>query len=93
MVATEPTPLREDVEFISIPEWCKRVGCSLDSGYRAARRNEIAGMFRIGRLVRVNWNAFVSATTEGLVPAPSADRESGQPGGPVLARHANRRAG
>lgn len=92
MVATEPTPLRSDVEFISIPEWCKRVGCSLDSGYRAARRNEIAGMFRIGRLVRVNWSAFVSATTEGPEPAPLADRESERPDGPVLAGHASRPA-
>ena len=49
-------------EFISVPEWCKRVGCSLDAGYRAARREEIAGLFRIGRLMRINWDAFVDAT-------------------------------
>lgn len=53
-----------EIEFISIPTWCKRVGCSLDSGYRAARRDEIPGLFRIGRLVRINWTAFVTATTE-----------------------------
>jgi hypothetical protein len=61
-----------DPEFISVPVWCKRVGCSLDSGYRAARRNDIPGMFRIGRLVRINWDAFVSATSEGPLWAPSA---------------------
>ena len=49
-------------EFVTIPIWCRRVGCSLDSGYRAARRNEIPGQFRIGWLVRVNWEAFVRAT-------------------------------
>jgi hypothetical protein len=49
-------------EFISVPEWCKRVGCSLDAGYRAARRNEIARLFRIGKLMRINWEAFVAAT-------------------------------
>lgn len=92
MVATEPIPLSPNLEFISIPEWCKRVGCSLDSGYRAARRNEIAGMFRIGRLVRVNWSAFVSATTEGSAPAPSTHPEFEQPGGPVPATHASRPA-
>ncbi|MHB1534750.1 MAG: hypothetical protein ACYC1D_09110 [Acidimicrobiales bacterium] len=55
-------PIDSQVEFISVPEWCRRVGCSLDAGYRAARRNEIAGLFRIGRLMRVNWQAFVAAT-------------------------------
>jgi len=53
---------RRDIEFISIPEWCRRLGCAPDSGYRAARRDEIPGLFRIGRLVRVNWPAFVEAT-------------------------------
>jgi predicted DNA-binding transcriptional regulator AlpA len=49
-------------EFIGIPEWCRRVGCSRESGYRAARREEIPGLFRIGRLKRVNWSVFVEAT-------------------------------
>lgn len=49
-------------EFIGVPEWCRRVGCSLDAGYRAARNNEIPGIFRIGRLMRINWQAFVAAT-------------------------------
>jgi predicted DNA-binding transcriptional regulator AlpA len=57
-----PPAIRRDPEFISIPEWSRRVGCAPDSGYRAARRNEIPGMFRIGRLMRVNWQAFVEAT-------------------------------
>lgn len=55
-------------EFVTIPEWCRRVDCSLDSGYRAARRNDIPGLFRIGRLMRVNWEAFVAATS-GVMPA------------------------
>jgi len=50
------------VEFIGMPEWCRRVGCSRESGYRAARRDEIPGLFRIGRLKRVNWSVFVDAT-------------------------------
>jgi hypothetical protein len=53
------------VQFISVPEWCKRVGCSLDAGYRAARRDEIAGLFRIGKLMRINWQAFAAATFQG----------------------------
>jgi hypothetical protein len=55
-------PPTDQPEFIGIPEWCRRVGCSLDSGYRAARRDQITGLFRIGRLMRVNWDAFVGAT-------------------------------
>jgi predicted DNA-binding transcriptional regulator AlpA len=50
------------VEFIGIPEWCRRVGCSRESGYRAARRDEIPGLFRVGRLKRINWDVFVSTT-------------------------------
>lgn len=57
-----------DVEFISVPEWCRRVGCSLDAGYRAARRSEIVGLFRIGRLMRVNWAAFVASTATTRQP-------------------------
>jgi hypothetical protein len=51
-----------DVEFISVPEWCRRMGCSLDSGYRAVRRDQVPGLFRIGRLIRINWPAFVAVT-------------------------------
>ncbi len=68
------TPKFEDgdgLEFISVPEWCRRVGCSLDAGYRAARRGEIAGLFRIGRLMRINWQAFVAATFSAPTPSRS----------------------
>lgn len=61
---TQATQARVDPEFISIPEWCRRVGCSLDAGYKAARRNEISGLFRIGKLMRINWTAFVASTAE-----------------------------
>jgi len=35
----------EEVEFIGIPEWRRRIGCSRDSGYRAAGWNDISGVF------------------------------------------------
>jgi hypothetical protein len=57
-------------EFVSVPEWCRRVGCSLDSGYRAARRHEIPGQFRVGRLVRINWAAFLAATAAAPEAVP-----------------------
>ena len=67
----------QDVEFISIPEWCRRVGCAPDSGYRAARRGEIPGMFRIGRLMRVNWPAFLDATARsGRSSGPASSERS-----------------
>lgn len=62
MSTTWSRPAVTETEFISIPQWCRRVGCAPDSGYRAARRDEIPGLFRIGRLMRVNWPAFVEAT-------------------------------
>lgn len=68
-------PTAKECEFVSIPEWCGRVGCSLDTGYRAARRNQIPGLFRIGRLVRVNWDGFVASTRPPEPPAPSAGPE------------------
>jgi hypothetical protein len=49
-------------EFVSVAVWCRRVGCSLDAGYRAARNNEIPGLFRIGRILRIKWPAFVAST-------------------------------
>jgi hypothetical protein len=63
---SEPVP-PQGPEFIGIPEWCRRVGCSRESGYRAARRDEIPGLFRIGRLKRVNWLVFVNATDQSSV--------------------------
>jgi len=62
----------ETLEFITIPEWCRRVGCSIDTGYRVARRDNIPGLFRIGRLMRVNWSAFV-ATTDPAQRAPEVE--------------------
>ena len=46
-------------EFISIPEWARRLGVSNDSAYKAARTGQIPRCFAIGRLYRVNWSAFV----------------------------------
>jgi predicted DNA-binding transcriptional regulator AlpA len=58
---------QQTAEFIGIPEWCRRVGCSRESGYRAARRDQIPGLFRIGRLKRVNWSVFVNAAARANV--------------------------
>lgn len=44
-----------DTQFISVPEWARRVGVSKDSAYKAARLGQIPGCFVIGRLYRVNW--------------------------------------
>jgi hypothetical protein len=49
-----------EAEFISIPEWSRRVGISAESGYKAARLGHIPGCFGIGRLYRVNWPVFVA---------------------------------
>ena len=60
-----------DVQFISIPEWGRRMGVSKDSAYKAARLGQIPGCFAIGRLYRVNWSAFVerSGLAGGQQPA------------------------
>lgn len=50
-------------EFISIPEWGRRLGISKDSAYKAARLGQIPGCFAIGRLYRVNWSAFVERSS------------------------------
>ena len=61
---TKPTRMKADTpEFISIPEWARRLGLSAESGYKAARLGEIPGCFNIGRLYRVNWPVFVEATS------------------------------
>jgi hypothetical protein len=49
-------------EFVSIPEWARRLGISAESGYKAARLGQIPGCFNIGRLYRVNWPRFVEST-------------------------------
>ena len=64
-----------DGQFISIPEWGRRVGVSKDSAYKAARLGQIPGCFAIGRLYRVNWSAFVERS--GLVGGEQAAEEVG----------------
>lgn len=63
-------------EFISIPEWCRRVGLSKDSAYKAARLGQIPGCFAIGRLYRINWTAFVERS--GLAGGDRAFRLEGE---------------
>jgi hypothetical protein len=50
-------------EFISTPEWGRRLGISKDSAYKPARLGQIPGCFAVGRLHRVNWSAFVERTS------------------------------
>ena len=64
-----------DVQFISIPEWGRRVGLSKDSAYKAARLGQIPGCFAVGRLYRVNWSAFVERS--GLAGGQQAVEEVG----------------
>ena len=63
------------VQFISIPEWGRRMGLSKDSAYKAARLGEIPGCFAIGRLYRVNWSAFVDRS--GLAGGQQPSEEVG----------------
>ena len=58
-IDTSEVTLTSSAEFISIPEWCRRVGVSKDSAYKAARSGRIPGCFVIGRLYRINWPAFL----------------------------------
>ena len=64
-----------DMQFISIPEWGRRMGVSKDSAYKAARLGQIPGCFAIGRLYRVNWSAFVERS--GLAGGEQAAEEVG----------------
>ena len=51
-----------EVEFISVPEWGRRVGLSRNTAYRAARLGSIAGCIHIGQRYIVNWPAFVASS-------------------------------
>jgi hypothetical protein len=64
-----------DLQFISIPEWGRRVGLSKDSAYKAARLGQIPGCFSVGRLHRVNWSAFVERS--GLAGGEQVAEEVG----------------
>jgi excisionase family DNA binding protein len=51
-----------EAEIISVPELARRIDISKESAYKAVRRGEVPGAFVVGRLVRVNWTAFIQAT-------------------------------
>ena len=62
---TRSTPDSEPVteaEIISVPELARRIDVSKESAYKAIRRGEIPGAFSVGRLMRVNWTAFIKST-------------------------------
>ena len=71
----EPPEATPAPEFISIPEWARRIGISKDSAYKAARIGQIPGCFAIGRLYRVNWSAFVERS--GLLGGEERAEEVG----------------
>ena len=58
--AEEATTVDLSPEYITIPEWARRMSVSADSAYKAARLGHIPGCFAIGRLYRVNWPVFVA---------------------------------
>ena len=64
-----------ETEFITIPEWARRLGISPDSAYKAARLGQIPGCFAIGRLYRVNWPVFVRRAGEEGEPGGRASAE------------------
>ena len=51
-----------EAEFITVPEWAKRVGLSRNSGYRAVDAGEVPGAVRFGGRIVINWLAFLRAT-------------------------------
>jgi predicted DNA-binding transcriptional regulator AlpA len=53
-----------DAEFISVEEFAHRIGVSRQSAYRAIYRDEVPGVFRLGRRVTINWPAFAAKTYE-----------------------------
>jgi predicted DNA-binding transcriptional regulator AlpA len=59
--APDAEPVTE-AEITSVPEWARRIGISKESAYKAVRRDEVPGAFTVGRLVRVNWTAFIKST-------------------------------
>jgi hypothetical protein len=80
-------PSPPDAEFISIPEWARRVGVSADSAYKAARLRQIPGCFPIGRLYRVNWPVFVErAAAEAARRTEGPGDDDGIAKGPVARR-------
>ena len=62
-------------EFISVPEWARRMDICNDSAYKAVRLGQIPGCFAIGRLYRVNWSAFVERS--GLLGGQERAEEIG----------------
>jgi predicted DNA-binding transcriptional regulator AlpA len=53
-----------EAEFISVEEFARRIGVSKQSAYRAIYRDEVPGVFKLGRRVTINWTAFVAKTYE-----------------------------
>ncbi len=62
-------------EFISVQEFAVRVGVAKQAAYRAIKRDEVPGVYRVGGRVTVNWSAFVAATYE-RTSVPRAEHDT-----------------
>ena len=69
-------------EFISIPEWARRLGISKETAYKSARMGQIPGCFAVGRLYRVNWPAFVERS--GLAGGDGMQKGAEEVGGVLV---------
>ena len=59
-------------EWITVPEFARRMGISKPSAYKAVRRDKVPGAFSMGKLVRVNWTYFVATAGKTSPPSSSA---------------------
>jgi len=70
--ATEIGPaagVRNDIEWVDIPELAARVGLAKESVYRLARSGRLRGAVRMGRRYVVNYSVFVEASKEPMTVA------------------------
>jgi hypothetical protein len=54
--------VKEHPRIVPLKKWCEIVDVKDSLGYELSRRDNIPGMFRVGRQIRVNLDAYFEQT-------------------------------
>lgn len=55
-------PAEWPVEFITVPEFARRVGVARETAYRLVKRHEVPGTVKLGQTIRIRWDLWLRAT-------------------------------
>jgi excisionase family DNA binding protein len=57
-------PISPSIEFITVPEFARRVGVARETAYRLVKRQEVPGTVKLGQNIRIRWDLWLRASSQ-----------------------------